>query len=455
MSPPEAMDLASTNDTNRRRVLIISYYWVPSGGITVQRILKFTKYLRDYDWEPVMFTAKGAHYPSIDHSNEKDVPEGLEVIRQPIWEPYTIYKKFMGKPADENVNNVFIVDEKKSDWRHDLAVWVRSNFFIPDARAGWIRGSVKFLVNYLKDHPVDAIFSSGPPHTNNRIATLVSQKTGIPWLASFQDPWTQVDYFKSLPLTSWGRRRHERYERAVFEQARKIVIVSPSWARDLEAIGAPEVGVLTNGFDPEDFDVASRQLDKSFTITHIGVMGRDRHPQNLFAAIALLKETVPGFAEHCRLQLYGQVGYRIKESIEAHGLRDQLVDGGNVPRAEALRLVMNSQLLLLLLNQQDNARGRIPGKLFEYLAAKRPILCFGETDSDVAGIIRETASGETLSYGAPAEEVAASLRLAYGRFLAGDDFEPNLEAVNAFAYPRLTEKLAEMLNGITKKETSR
>jgi glycosyltransferase involved in cell wall biosynthesis len=207
--------------------------------------------------------------------------------------------------------------------------------------------------------------------------------------------------------------------------------------------------------DPEDFDVASRQLDKSFTITHIGVMGRDRHPQNLFAAIALLKETVPGFAEHCRLQLYGQVGYRIKESIEAHGLRDQLVDGGNVPRAEALRLVMNSQLLLLLLNQQDNARGRIPGKLFEYLAAKRPILCFGETDSDVAGIIRETASGETLSYGAPAEEVAASLRLAYGRFLAGDDFEPNLEAVNAFAYPRLTEKLAEMLNGITKKEMSR
>lgn len=453
-----AMRTASNQNpssSTRRRVLIISYYWVPSGGITVQRILKFTKYLRDYGWEPVVFTAKNAHYPSIDYGNEKDVPEGLEVIRHPIWEPYTVYKKFMGKPADENVNNVFIVDEKKSDWRHDLAVWVRSNFFIPDARAGWVRGSVKYLRNYLREHPVDAIFSSGPPHTNNRIATLVSRKTGTPWLASFQDPWTQVDYFKTLPLTSWGRRRHERYEREVFERASKVVIVSPSWAKDLESIGARDVGVLTNGFDPEDFNAAPRKLDDHFTITHVGVMGYDRHPGQLFAAMALLKETVPGFADNCRLQLYGQVDYRIKESIEQHGLADQFVDGGNVPRAEALRLVMNSQLLLLLLNQQDNAQGRIPGKLFEYLAAERPILCFGETDSDVAGILRKTASGTTLAYEAETDVVAAALREAYAAFCAGSNFQPDTEAVNAYAYPHLTKQLAGLLDTITENETSR
>ena len=221
----------------RKRVLIITYYWPPSGGITVLRCLKIAKYLRRYGWEPVIFTAENAHYPTIDRSNGRDVPAGVEVIRQKIWEPYALYKKFMGKPADENVNNVFYTDSAAGGWKHELAVWVRSNFFIPDARATWISGSVKRLTAYLSKHPVDAIFSDGPPHSNTRIATLVSKATGTPWLADFQDPWTQVDYYQLLNLTRWGRAKHERQEQEAFEQADKITIVSPTWKTELEAIG--------------------------------------------------------------------------------------------------------------------------------------------------------------------------------------------------------------------------
>ncbi len=431
-----------------KRVLIISYYWPPSGGIAVLRCLKFAKYLRKFGWEPVVFTAKDAHYPTVDDSNDRDLPPGLEVIRQPIWEPYSWYKQFMGKPADENVNNVFYTDEADGGWKHNLAVWVRSNFFIPDARATWIAGSVKRLTAYLKEHPVDAILSDGPPHSNTRIATLVSRATGIPWLADFQDPWTQVDYYQLLNLTGWGRRRHERMEQEAFDQATKITIVSPSWKSDLESIGARNVDVLVWGYDPDDFAGLTRRPHEKFTLTHLGIMGYDRHPQPLFSAIARLNETLPGFREAFELRLFGQVDHRIRTSIEAFGIENQVNFAGSVPRGEALQQTLDSHLLLLLLNQQDNAKGRIPGKLFEYLAARRPIVNFGPTDSDVAGILSETGSGPTFDYGAAPEAITAELTSHFARYQRGTDIAMDREVIEKYSHPVLVKQLAGWLEEI-------
>jgi glycosyltransferase involved in cell wall biosynthesis len=409
-------------------------------------MLKFAKYLRETGWEPVIFTAEGAHYPTVDPTNERDVPEGVEVIRQPIWEPYALYKKFMGKSADENVNNVFYSDDADGGWKHKAAVWVRSNFFIPDARATWIKGSVKRLTSYLVDHPVDAIISDGPPHTNTRIATLVSRATETPWLADFQDPWTQVDYYQLLNLTSWGRKKHERQEQEAFAQASRTTTVSSSWKRDLEAIGAKNVAVITYGYDPEDFADLKRTGHKKFTLTHLGIMGYDRNPVNLFRAIALLKKEVPGFAEDVELRLFGQLDYRVKKNILAEGIGEQTNFAGNVTRAEALQQQVDSHLLLLLLNQQDNAKGRIPGKLFEYLAARRPILNFGGTDSDVAGILTATDSGSTFAYDESPEAIAGMLKIAYQDFKSSKERPMNDEVIKPYSHPVLVKKMGELLD---------
>ncbi|OAV44292.1 hypothetical protein [Lewinella sp. 4G2] len=437
----------------KKRVLIITYYWPPSGGITVLRCLKIAKYLRDYGWEPVIYTAKDAHYPTIDPSNEKDVPEGLEIIRQPIWEPYALYKKFVGKPADENVNNIFYTDDKDGGWKHNLAVWVRSNFFIPDARATWIKSSVSFLTQYLRQRPVDAIFSDGPPHTNTRIANLVSNATGTPWLADFQDPWTQVDYYQLLNLTGWGRRKHERMEQEAFAGATKMSIVSPTWKKELEAIGARNVGVLPYGYDPQDFAHLKRTAHEKFTLIHLGIMGYDRNPVVLFKAIATLKEADPTFADRFELRLFGQVDYRVKEAMEATGIEDIVNFAGNVPRAEALQQMVDSHRLLLLLNQQDNAQGRIPGKLFEYLAARRPVLNFGPTNSDVAGILNETESGQTFAYDAEVAEVTEALRRADRAFRKGEATEVGGKGIQAYSHPELVKRLAGWLDEITEPST--
>ncbi|WP_116106181.1 glycosyl transferase family 1 [Lewinella sp. IMCC34191] len=431
-----------------KRVLIITYYWPPSGGIAVLRCLKFAKYLRRYGWEPVIFTAENAHYPTFDASNEKDVPADLEVIRQPIWEPYAWYKKFMGKPADENVNNVFYTDEAAGGWKHELAVWVRSNFFIPDARATWIKGSVKRILDYLKTNPVNAILSDGPPHSNTRIATLVSKATGLPWLADFQDPWTQVDYYQLLNLTGWGRQKHERQEQAAFRQASLTTIVSPHWKRDLEAIGANNVRVLYWGYDPEDFEDLERQPHQKFTLTHLGIMGYDRNPEVLFRAIQQLKQEEPGFAEDFELRLYGQVDHRVRASIEAYDLLEQTNFAGTVTRAEALQEMKNSHLLLLLLNQQENALGRVPGKLFEYLAVRRPIMNFGPVESDVAAMIEETESGSSFGYDFLPALVAKQLKEHYAVYKGRRSAGKTNANIKQYSHPQLVRKLSTFLDEI-------
>ena len=432
----------------RKRVLIISYYWPPSGGIAVLRCLKIAKYLRQYGWEPVIFTASDAHYPTIDRSNDRDLPADLEVIRQPILEPYAWYKRFMGKPADENVNNVFYTDKADGGWKHRLAVWVRSNFFIPDARALWIGGSVRRLTKYLAEHPVDAILSDGPPHSNTRIATLVSRHTGIPWLADFQDPWTQVDYYQMLNLTGWGRRRHERLEQEAFAQARLTTIVSPSWKHDLETIGAHNVRVLYWGYDPDDFAGLRRQPHPKFTLTHLGIMGHDRNPEVLFAALRSLSDTVEGFAEDFELRLYGQIDHRVLNSIERYGLAGQVVFAGSVSREEALQQTLDSRVLLLLLNQQANARGRIPGKLFEYLAVGRPVINFGPEDSDVAGILKRAGRGTTFPYDTAPAHPAQYLLQLYREYRQGTERKSDEQEIIAYSHPVLVKKLAGWLDEI-------
>lgn len=433
----------------RKKVLIISYYWPPCGGIGVLRCLKIAKYLRDYGWEPVVFTAENAHYPSIDHSNDDDIPENITILRQKIWEPYHIYKFITGQKKDANVNNVFYVKDTKMSFAHKLSVWVRSNFFIPDARALWIRPSVKFLLKYLKENPVDAIFSDGPPHSNTRIATIIKQKTGIPWLADFQDPWTQVDYYQLLRLTRLGDRKHRRLEQQAFRAADKITIVSPTWKEDLKTLGADNISVIPWGFDPEDFEYKQVTPDEKFTITHLGIMGYDRNPEVLFQVIAELMSEIPEFANHVELKLVGQVDYSVMETYRAAGIEKVVNLVGSVSRDKALQMTCSSSLLLLLLNQQDNAKGRIPGKLFEYLAARRPILVMGPVDSDVAGIVEESKSGVTVEY-SDHENIKKTLRGYYEAFINGSIKQPLQGDISNYSIKKLTGKIAGFLNDISK-----
>lgn len=379
----------------RKKVLIITYYWPPAGGIVVLRCLKIAKYLRDFGWEPIIFTAENPYYTYVDYTNEKDIPKGIEIIKQKGFELEGIFKK-IAKKDGQSINNVVFSAGKKS-WFVRLGIWVRANFFIPDAKALWIRPSVHKLSKYLQENKVDAIFSDGPPHTNTFIAQRIAEKFNIPWLSDYQDPWTQVDYYQKFNFTKWADKKHKRLEQKALKTARKVVSASPSFSKGLEELGAKNTGVIYYGYDEDDFKDIHPNLDKKFTMVHAGILAGDRLPENLLQAVKELTEENKVFKDDFRLKLIGSVEDGTLEIIKQSIPADNLDLAGIIPRKEVLQQICNAQVLLNLVNK-INSKGRIPGKIYEYFRARRPIISLGDTEGDVAKLIEETKSGACFEY---------------------------------------------------------
>lgn len=383
-----------------KRVLIITYYWPPSGGSGVQRWLKMSKYLPENGWQPVIYTAEGAEYPVEDPSLEKDVCPEAEVIRRPIVEPYSFYKKFLGLKKEQKVKAGFIDETgKQKGWKARLSVWIRGNFFIPDARRWWVKPSVRYLKEYLKDHPVDAIISTGPPHSMHLIAMKLKEALGLPWIADFRDPWTEIDFYKDLRLTKRSDRKHHRLEHEVLTKADKVVAVGWDMAEGLQRLGASHVDVIPNGYD---WEVQTKNdvtiLSSDFTLTHIGIIGPNRNEHQLWKALGELKAADQQFADKLKIRLIGQVDQSVVQSIEACGLKDNTEFIPYIPHDQIQTQQASSQVLLLFVNNTPNAKGILTGKLFEYIASGRPILCIGPEDGDAARIISETKTGATIGF---------------------------------------------------------
>lgn len=384
-----------------KRVLIITYYWPPSGGSGVQRWLKMSKYLPENGWQPVIYTAEDAEYPVEDPSLEKDVAPETEVIRRPIVEPYRFYKRFLGLKKGEKVKAGFINEgATKRGWKENLSVWLRGNFFIPDARCWWIKPSVRYLKRYLKEHPVDAIISTGPPHSMHLIAKALHKKLNIPWVADFRDPWTEIDYYSKLRLTRRADRKHHRLEHEVLTQADKVVTVAPDWARRLENLGAHEAATIYNGYDSDVNKNETTELPKQFVITYLGVLSAIQNPENLWNAVSELVKEDKNLAKELKINMIGHIDNSVVEMIKAKGLSGYIRFTPYVPHSQVAQIHQSSTLLLLLLmpDSEPRAKGLLTGKIFEYLASGRPILCIGPEDGDATHILDETHAGVTVDF---------------------------------------------------------
>mgnify|MGYP000978807655 CR=1 FL=1 len=430
-----------------RKVLIITYYWPPSGGAGVQRWLKFVKYLRNFGWEPVVYTPENPEYPAIDNSLLKDIPQGIEIVRTPIWEPYSFYKKLVGAKKNERINAGFLSEKKRPGLAERFSIWLRGNFFIPDARKFWIKPSIKFLVKYLKHHPVDAIVSTGPPHSMHMIALGVKKRTGLPWLADFRDPWTNIDFYHELMLSSWADRKHHKQEMSVLKKADEVVVISNSMKTDFLKLLKRDYSVITNGYDQDDIAGVDVKIDERFSVAHIGTMVKTRNPLLLWEVLSeeVLKDT--DFANDLEIKLVGSVDYSVTESIEAAGLGNYVNKISYVPHNEVVKIQQQSQVLLLLINDTPNAKVILPGKFFEYMAARRPILCIGPRDGDAAEVILETNAGY-VSEKDDKESIRKAINELYSRFRTGKNIVDS-KGIARFSRESLTGRMAERLSVIS------
>ncbi len=429
-----------------KKVLIITYYWPPMGGGGVQRWLKTTKYLRDYGWEPVIFTTENGEANVIDESSFEQIPENITTLRVPIWEPFDLYKKITGKKKDEKLTPGAVSSQGQS-FTQKLSVWIRGNLFIPDARKFWIKPASKYLINYLKNNPVDAIVSTGPPHTTHMIALKVLKKHNIPWLADFRDPWTNIDFYHKLRLSNWADKKHKRFELAVLNKSDQVVTVTWSWAEDFLKISGKMPMVITNGYDPADFMNAGKlELDKKFTITHAGSLNDDRNPHSLWLALKEICAEDDNFKNDLEIKFIGQVDAIAIDGITKNGLLANFNKIDNLPHKEVITTLIKSQVLLLPLNDTPNIDGVVPGKLYEYIGAQRPIICIGKPTGDAAKIISETSAGCVSDFNDVAT-LKQNLLTYYKKYKAN---KLTIESSNYEKYSRklLAGQIAEELNKI-------
>ncbi|WP_435415734.1 glycosyltransferase family 4 protein [Polaribacter aestuariivivens] len=418
------------------KVLIITYYWPPAGGSGVQRWLKFVKYLQDFDIEPIVYTVDNENYPKEDTSLINEIPKGITVLKQPIWNPQnTLFwkKKSQKKEGVSNLSN------------NKILSFIRGNVFIPDPKIFWVKPSVKFLQNYLLENNIDVIISSGPPHSMHLIAQKLRAKNNVKWIADFRDPWTDLYYTKDFNQGKFALKKNKKLEKEVLNKADCILTVSNSLKKVFEK-NSTNVNVITNGFDDEVLLEKPIALDNKFTISYIGLLPKQSNPKLLFKVLQKLLKENEELKNDLQLNFIGDISEDVKNEIQKYNLESLSIFKGYVSHQEAILYQKKSQVLLLLIPNVPNNEGILTGKLFEYLTAKRPILAIGNENSDLSKILKDTNAGIVVNYENEKKLTTEILRL-YEKYKSGK-LEVNPENIQQYHRKELTGKLAKIIKKI-------
>lgn len=423
------------------RILIITYYWPPAGGPGVQRWLNFVRFLSEFKKEVVVYIPENPDYPFTDESFVSEIPKNVTLVSRPIMEPYA-WAKLFSKTKSNQISKGMISTKNQSPVERML-LWIRGNLFIPDARMFWIRPSVRFLKKYIEQHQIKTIISTGPPHSLHLIGLGLKQwRSDLSWVADFRDPWTTIGYHSDLKLTQRSKKKHKQLEHTVLNQADKIITTSFTTKEEFSKKTAKPIAVITNGY--LNLNTQERSLSPKFTLSHIGSLLSGRNPLVLWKVLAGLRSENPEFSSDLELVLAGTVSEEVILSLHKAGLQDILNLLGYVSHKEAVALQRSAQLLLLIEIDAEKTKGIIPGKFFEYMAARRPILAIGPKNWDVARILNETTTGSFFQYD---EETKLKRYIldCYLRYKQGR-LNSSPEGVQAYHRKELTKKLVEFIS---------
>lgn len=421
-------------------VLIITYYWPPSAGAGVQRWLKFAKYLPEMGWRPIIFTPENPQFDLKDESLLKDIPSEADILKFPIWEPYAFFKKITGI---KKLKQGQILEERRNGFFKQLSIFLRGNLFVPDPRVFWVKPASKFLLEMIESNGIEHIVTTGPPHSMHLIGRRL--KLAIPtlrWIADFRDPWTEWDILQQMYITPPIWKIHQRLEQKVLKMADQVLATGASASASFLALGARHSTHITNGYDAKDAVLEER--DEAFTVSHVGMLSADRNPEVLWEQLNQLAEQTKGF----RLHLAGLLSAEVLRSIQNNqALYTSTKVEEYLPHEEVMKRYQRSHLLLLMQTRANSTQ--LPGKFFEYLQAKRPILFIGDPQSDVAHILKKTHSGECFAY----DDSLGIAQFLEERF---EDFNKQRQSfsfrgIERYERKALTRKLADLLDSLTTK----
>ncbi len=379
------------------KILIITYYWPPSGGAGVQRWLKFSKYLPEFGFEPIILTVdeNQASYAQHDYSLLKEINPDLSVYKTKTFEPYNLYRKLTNK---KEIPYGGFSNQKKVTFFEKLTRFIRGNLFVPDPRKGWNRYALKKAIELVNAEQIGVVVTSGPPHSTHLIGRRIKERTGIRWIADFRDPWTDIYYYKNLYHSKLATRFDRYLEKSVLTEADKIITVSEEVGKLLlqKIPGHIEkIVVIPNGYDEEDFDLVEPVRNEKFTITYTGTISISYRIDQFIEAVCQLPDRVK---EQLKIRFVGNVPDEIIDLFHRKNLGALIEVLGYVPHKQAISQMLGASILLMAIPDSPDNKGIVTGKFFEYLAAKRPILAIGPLDGEVDRMINKCHAGKLVSY---------------------------------------------------------
>lgn len=424
-----------------KKALIITYYWPPAGGPGVQRWLKFVKYLPEFNIDPIVYIPENPNYPLVDESLASEILDGVTILKQPIKEPYKLAGVF-SKKSSKTISKGIISDYKKQSFIEKILLFIRGNFFIPDARIGWVKPSVTYLSKYISENSIETIITTGPPHSLHLIGLQLKERLGVKWLADFRDPWTTIGYHKQLKLTNVSKEKHKSLETQVLNTADQIIVTSFTTKKEFQKITNQPIEVITNGYDYEP--TSKFKLDSKFSIAHIGSLLSKRNPEVLWRVLSDLVKENNDFSKDFQLNFVGAVSENVLESIKDNKLSNYINEVGYISHKEAIAYQKKTQVLLLIEIDSEDTKCIIPGKLFEYMISNRPIISIGPKDSDVEKIIKETNTGTYFNYN-DYESLKRTI-LGYYKSFQNKNLQSHAIGLQKYSRKKLTQQLAELIN---------
>jgi len=427
-------------------ILIITYYWPPSGGSGVQRWLKFTKYLPEFGYEPIILTVnpEQASYPVIDESLIDEIPENTKVFKTKTFEVFNLYKKSVGK--GEYPHSSF-VNEPKPSLVQKTARFVRGNFFIPDSRVGWRKYAVRKSKELIQKYDIKHVITTGPPHSAHLIGLDLKRKLDVSWTADFRDPWTDIFFYDQFYHTAWAKKKDASLEKNVLEASDNVIIVSQA-LKDLlleksDKVISDKIRVIPNGFDDKDFDLPSNPPKDEFVITFTGSLANEANKMDVFGKV--LAEVMKEFPEvPVKFRFIGNIGPNVSDLLRINGIEQIIEKIPYSPHHVAVQYLLNGTACFSVIKRTEKNKGILSGKIFDYLGSCKPIICIGPEDGNVAEILDECKAGKVIDYDNE-ERQKAYLKSLFAKWVEDPDLDIHEETYLKYSRKNLTRQLSDLL----------
>ena len=379
------------------KILIISYYWPPSGGSGVQRWMYFAKYLGEFGIEPTIITVKEnqASYSSVDESLVQEI-EHIRTFKTSTLEPIRLYSFLKSGNAKKSIPQGN-VGGKKPGMIDKMARFIRANYFIPDARVGWNPYAFKKAKQLLQTEKFDFVITTGPPQSTHLVGLkLKKMMPNICWIADFRDPWTEVYYNELFKRTKSNEAKDQKMELDVLQESDMVLTVGPSMQKLLQSKienQKDKVKFIFNGFDETKIRKAKVIANDIFTIAYIGTLSANYPYKSIVAAFNQIKETAEN--KKFQINLAGKIEADVLADFKALESESILINyHGIIAHNEALSLMKNADLLLLCLPVYEGSSIFVSGKLLEYVACNKPILGVFNPESDAGFLVENYTQGK-------------------------------------------------------------